>query len=114
MENNNHKILALKYRPQTFTELIGQDVIRDTIINAIKSNKIPNAYLLTGIRGIGKTTLKKLSSLARMNNTSMFAAVEIFVREDSSKIKLEMSSFLSKIYKWHKLKKETTEVNLIK
>ena len=48
--------LARKHRPKKLSELIGQDVIRDTIINAIKSNKIPNAYLLTGIRGIGKTT----------------------------------------------------------
>ena len=53
---------------------------------------------------MGKTTLKKINTLARTNNTSMFEAAEVFVREDSSKIKLEVNSFLSKIYKWHKLK----------
>ena len=64
MENYSRKILALKYRPQTFGELIGQDVIRDTIINAIKSKKIPNAYLLTGIRGVGKTTTARIIAKA--------------------------------------------------
>ena len=43
--SNNSKVLALKYRPQTFNDLIGQNVISDTIINSIKANKVPNAYL---------------------------------------------------------------------
>ena len=60
MENNNHKILALKYRPKTFQSVIGQDIIVETITNSIKLNKLPNAYLLTGIRGVGKTTLARL------------------------------------------------------
>ena len=58
--NNNSKVLALKYRPQTFDDLIGQDVVVDTIKNSIKANKIPNAYLFTGIRGIGKTTIARI------------------------------------------------------
>ena len=58
--SNNSKILALKYRPQTFEDLIGQEVVADTIINSIKANKIPNAYLFTGIRGIGKTTIARI------------------------------------------------------
>ena len=45
-----NKILALKYRPQEFKDLIGQEVMAQTITNAIKLNKTPNAYLLTGIR----------------------------------------------------------------
>ncbi len=64
-------------------------------------------------RGIGKTTLSKLSSLARKNNTSIFTAAEIFVRENSSKIKLEISSFLSKVYKWHKLKNKVSHEELV-
>ena len=52
--NNNSKVLALKYRPQTFDDLIGQEVVAETITNSIKVDKIPNAYLFTGIRGIGK------------------------------------------------------------
>ena len=54
------KVLALKYRPKIFAELIGQKVIIDTIINSIKSDKIPNAYLFTGIRGVGKTTIARI------------------------------------------------------
>ncbi len=58
--NKNTKVLALKYRPQTFDDLIGQEVISETIINSIKLNKVPNAYLFTGIRGIGKTTTARI------------------------------------------------------
>jgi len=58
--NKNSKVLALKYRPQTFDDLIGQDVVSETIINSIKANKIPNAFLFTGIRGIGKTTTARI------------------------------------------------------
>tara|TARA_B100001059_G_scaffold235234_1_gene280212 strand:+ start:23 stop:1699 length:1677 start_codon:yes stop_codon:yes gene_type:complete len=56
----NNKILALKYRPQEFKDLIGQEVMAKTITNAIKLGKTPNAYLLTGIRGVGKTTTARL------------------------------------------------------
>ena len=55
-----NKILALKYRPQEFKDLIGQDVMAKTITNAINLGKTPNAYLLTGIRGVGKTTTARL------------------------------------------------------
>jgi len=58
--NKNTKVLALKYRPQTFDDLIGQDVVAKTISNSIKANKVPNAYLFTGIRGIGKTTTARI------------------------------------------------------
>ena len=58
--DNNSKVLALKYRPSTFRHLIGQEVIAETIYNAIKSNKTPNAYLFTGIRGVGKTTIARI------------------------------------------------------
>ena len=59
-----NKILALKYRPQEFKDLIGQEVMAQTIINAIKHGKTPNAYLLTGIRGVGKTTTARLIAKA--------------------------------------------------
>ena len=59
-----NKILALKYRPQDFKDLIGQEVIAQTISNAIKLGKTPNAYLLTGIRGVGKTTTARLIAKA--------------------------------------------------
>ena len=59
-----NKILALKYRPQDFKDLIGQEVMARTITNAIKLGKTPNAYLLTGIRGVGKTTTARLIAKA--------------------------------------------------
>ena len=61
---NDNKILALKYRPQEFKDLIGQEVMAQTITNAIKLGKTPNAYLLTGIRGVGKTTTARLIAKA--------------------------------------------------
>jgi DNA polymerase-3 subunit gamma/tau len=57
---NNSKVLALKYRPQTFDQLIGQEIISETIYNSIKSGKSANAYLFTGIRGVGKTTFARI------------------------------------------------------
>ena len=58
--SNNSKVLALKYRPQVFKDLIGQDIIVETIKNSISQNKIPNAFLFTGIRGVGKTTIARI------------------------------------------------------
>ena len=58
--NNNSKVLALKYRPTIFKDLIGQEIIAETIYNSIKSNRSANAYLFTGIRGVGKTTIARI------------------------------------------------------
>ena len=60
----NSKVLALKYRPSNFNDLIGQKIIGETIYNSIKLNKIPNAYLFTGIRGVGKTTIARIVAKA--------------------------------------------------
>ncbi len=70
-----NKILALKYRPQEFKDLIGQELMAQTITNAIKLNKTPNAYLLTGIRGVGKTTTARLIAKA-LNCTKNFSESE--------------------------------------
>ena len=70
MNKNKSKILALKYRPRTFKELIGQELISKTISNGIRMNKTPNAYLLTGIRGVGKTTTARL--IAKALNCSKY------------------------------------------
>ena len=56
----NKKILAIKYRPQVFEDLIGQDIIVEALKKSIKQNSIPNAYLFTGIRGVGKTTVARI------------------------------------------------------
>ena len=61
---NNSSVLALKYRPQVPRDLIGQEVIIETIVNGIKSEKTPNAYLFTGIRGVGKTTIARIIAKA--------------------------------------------------
>ena len=57
---NNSKVLALKYRPQSFDDLIGHEILSETILNSIRIDKVPNAYLFTGIRGIGKTTTARI------------------------------------------------------
>ena len=62
--NKNSKVLALKYRPKVFEDLIGQDIVAETIFNSIKTDKIPNAYLFTGIRGVGKTTTARIIAKA--------------------------------------------------
>jgi len=64
MYNKDHKILALKYRPKNFKELIGQNIMVQTITNSVKLDRLPNAYLLTGIRGVGKTTTARLIAKA--------------------------------------------------
>jgi len=77
-----NKILALKYRPQIFADLIGQEIMAQTITNAIKLGKTPNAYLLTGIRGVGKTTTARLISKAlnceKNSNKNINCSVEKF------------------------------------
>lgn len=60
MENNDHIVLARKYRPQSFEEVVGQEVLVKTLTNAIKNNKLHHAYILTGIRGIGKTSTARI------------------------------------------------------
>lgn len=53
-------VLARKYRPQIFADLIGQDALVQTITNAIEHNRLANAYMLTGIRGVGKTSSARI------------------------------------------------------
>jgi len=59
-----YRVLARKYRPQTFDDLVGQEVLVRTLSNAIKSGRLAHAYLLTGIRGIGKTTTARIIAKA--------------------------------------------------
>ena len=56
----NYRVLARKYRPQTFADLIGQEVLVRTLTNAFASGRIAHAFILTGIRGIGKTTTARI------------------------------------------------------
>ena len=59
-----HAALARKYRPQVFAELIGQDPLVRTLRNAFASGRIAQAYMLTGVRGVGKTTTARLVARA--------------------------------------------------
>lgn len=64
MSNKPYKVLATKYRPVDFDSLVGQDVLVRTLTNAISHNRIANAFLLTGIRGVGKTTTARIIARA--------------------------------------------------
>ena len=55
-----YRVLARKYRPQTFDDLIGQDAMVQTLSNAFAANRIPQAWILTGMRGVGKTTTARI------------------------------------------------------
>ena len=63
-DSPEYRVLARKYRPATFDELIGQDVLVRTLTNAIRLNRVHHAFILTGVRGIGKTTTARLIARA--------------------------------------------------
>ena len=65
-EGTGYRVLARKYRPASFDDLIGQDAMVRTISNAFESGRIPQAWILTGVRGVGKTTTARI--LARALN----------------------------------------------
>jgi DNA polymerase-3 subunit gamma/tau len=65
-EDAGYRVLARKYRPASFADLIGQDAMVRTISNAFESGRIPQAWILTGVRGVGKTTTARI--LARALN----------------------------------------------
>jgi DNA polymerase-3 subunit gamma/tau len=59
-----YRVLARKYRPQTFSELIGQDAMVRTLANAIERDRLAHAFLMTGVRGVGKTSTARLIAKA--------------------------------------------------
>ena len=61
---NAYRVLARKYRPQRFSELIGQDAMVQTLGNAIRRDRLAHAFLLTGVRGVGKTSTARLIAKA--------------------------------------------------
>jgi DNA polymerase-3 subunit gamma/tau len=65
-DGTGYRVLARKYRPATFVDLIGQDAMVRTISNAFETGRIPQAWILTGVRGVGKTTTARI--LARALN----------------------------------------------
>src|SRR5580693_1905948 len=59
-----YRVLARKYRPTTFAQLIGQEAVVRTLTNAIATGRLPHAWMLTGVRGIGKTTTARIIARA--------------------------------------------------
>ncbi|MDA1323862.1 MAG: DNA polymerase III subunit gamma/tau, partial [Proteobacteria bacterium] len=59
-----YRVLARKYRPRTFAELIGQDAMVRTLTNAITADRLPHAFILTGVRGVGKTSTARIIARA--------------------------------------------------
>src|ERR1022692_5275222 len=68
-EGTGYRVLARKYRPATFDDLIGQEAMVRTISNAFETGRIPQAWILTGVRGVGKTTTARI--LARALNYAL-------------------------------------------
>src|SRR3954471_15176592 len=62
----HYRVLARKYRPSSFDDLIGQEAMVRTVSNAFETGRIPQAWILTGVRGVGKTTTARI--LARALN----------------------------------------------
>ena len=59
-----YQVLSLKWRPKTFGDLVGQDHVSQTLVNAFKKDRVSQAYLFTGPRGVGKTTTARIVSKA--------------------------------------------------
>ncbi len=59
-----YKVIARKYRPQTFGEIVGQQHVTRTLANAIESNRVAHAYIFSGVRGVGKTTAARILAKA--------------------------------------------------
>ncbi len=60
MSDTSHLVLARKYRPNVFSELIGQEQLVRVLRNSFKMNKVAHGYILTGVRGVGKTTTARI------------------------------------------------------
>ena len=59
-----YEVLARKYRPQTFDEVVGQKLVTDTLKNAILQDRVAHGYLFSGARGVGKTTTARILAKA--------------------------------------------------
>jgi DNA polymerase-3 subunit gamma/tau len=60
----SYKVIARKYRPQTFSDIVGQQHVTRTLANAINSNRVAHAYIFSGVRGVGKTTTARILAKA--------------------------------------------------
>ena len=64
-QDEGYQVLARKYRPRLFSDLIGQEAMVRTLTNAFETGRVAHAFMLTGVRGVGKTTTARLLARAR-------------------------------------------------
>src|SRR5436305_10894428 len=62
--NEGYTVLARRYRPQQFADLVGQEPVAQALVNAIQTNRVAHAYLFTGARGVGKTSAARILAKA--------------------------------------------------
>src|SRR6267378_1614698 len=62
--SEGYTVLARRYRPQQFADLVGQEAVAQALVNALKSNRVAHAYLFTGARGVGKTSTARILAKA--------------------------------------------------
>jgi DNA polymerase-3 subunit gamma/tau len=100
IKHQEYRVLARKYRPQTFKDLVGQETLVNILTNAITNNRIAHAYLLTGVRGVGKTTTARLIAMSLNCEDRSEATCEpcgicnscVSVREDRNLDVIEMDA----------------------
>ena len=78
----SYKVLSLKWRPQTFDDIVGQDHVTKTLINAFKLDRVAQGYMFTGPRGVGKTT------------TGEFYRELLMPKEEKNMILIQLQAYL--------------------
>ncbi len=81
---DSYKVLARKYRPRNFDDLIGQEAMVQTLRNAFDSGRIAHAFMLTGVRGVGKTTTARILARALNYHTDAHDAPSMTLAEDGT------------------------------
>ena len=91
-EQESYQVLARKYRPSTFEDMIGQDAMVTTLKNAFEANRVAHAFMLTGVRGIGKTTTARLLARALNYQSSSVDGPSVDLSERGDHCELIMTS----------------------
>lgn len=83
-DDGSYKVLARKYRPRNFDDLIGQEAMVQTLTNAFDSGRIAHGFMLTGVRGVGKTTTARILARALNYQTEAINAPSMALQEDGA------------------------------